>query len=328
MAGSDGFEVGGDVCVDVADGPVQAAQQQILKSGVGPDVFTVAHGGEEDPSLAVGSGPGRRVGAAFVFRAFHAGGFLDEDDVQVWREFLEGIPFLHKIEIAAQILAAGELGIDHAHFRLLLRAVFDEFPAKHKNVGIGLVAIMLVTGTFVTGVGLGMKGVAGRVSADEAFAIFDGFQEGSFAFGGHGWLFVRARSGEVAGGVKEEGIELGEFFRGKEPAILAAGDFEAVLLSKFGEDFLGVAEFAIGAANGAVLKAGGFGEEENAPGIRGVGNRASHRNGGAEETKNRFQFHDGLLLALLNNVFGLGKEEFGRRREGEKVEMGRNQGPR
>ena len=48
-----GFHVRGDVGLHVAEDPAQGAGEQVLEDGVLPDVFSMAHGGEEDAALAL-----------------------------------------------------------------------------------------------------------------------------------------------------------------------------------------------------------------------------------------------------------------------------------
>ena len=109
-------DVWGGVSGGVAHGPAETAGEDIVEERVGPDVFAVAHGGVEDPAFAVGAGPCGGEGRAFVFVAFHGWGVLEEEDVEVIGEVLEGVPFLVEFEGGAEGFHAWEGWVDDGVF--------------------------------------------------------------------------------------------------------------------------------------------------------------------------------------------------------------------
>ena len=72
----------------VADGPSDAADDEILELGAGPHVLAMAHRRVKHTAGAVFANPGGGIGGALVRRALHAGGFVNQDHVQVIREIL------------------------------------------------------------------------------------------------------------------------------------------------------------------------------------------------------------------------------------------------
>ena len=54
--------------------------------GIGPNIFTVSHGGVENAAFAVLAGPGLWEVGPVVFPALHSVGDLSIDDVHVVRE--------------------------------------------------------------------------------------------------------------------------------------------------------------------------------------------------------------------------------------------------
>src|SRR5579875_2244226 len=108
--------------------------------------------------------PGGRKLRPLVHSILHTLGVLYEDDVQVWGKVLQRVPLLVHLEIFLP-LDAGKFAIDDAHPRLLLPAMHDELAAEHGDVGIDLIAFLVLPPC-----ALAMKGVAGAVAADEALA--------------------------------------------------------------------------------------------------------------------------------------------------------------
>jgi len=92
-------------------------------------------------------------------------------------------------------------------------------------------------------------------NADKAFALCNGTQKFLFTFGGHGRSLRFVGLGEVAAGVKGDGIVLVEAAI-EDAAIFGAEDFEAVAFTQFGENSIGDAGLAILEFDGVVLKAG------------------------------------------------------------------------
>src|ERR1700675_2675800 len=74
VAGSGGFEVGGDVGVDVAHGPASAAGEKIQEKFILPVFWAIADVGVENAALAVQARPGAGIGAALIALAFEFAG--------------------------------------------------------------------------------------------------------------------------------------------------------------------------------------------------------------------------------------------------------------
>ena len=117
----------------------------------------------------------------------------------------------------------------------------DELTTEHLDVGIPL-SSRLVGLTVARAV----EGIAGTVAANEPFATSDSFEQCFLAFLGHGWCVVSPFfDRQIACGVKEEGIVLGNFFRHKDASILGAVDIEAMLLAPFGDEVFSMGQLAL-----------------------------------------------------------------------------------
>ena len=65
-------EIGCDIGVNPATGPLKASKKHRLKLAAVPNVLTMAHAGEPDPPLAMVPSPGERVGRTLVVDASHS----------------------------------------------------------------------------------------------------------------------------------------------------------------------------------------------------------------------------------------------------------------
>src|SRR5688572_29236653 len=273
-------DVGLGVELGFVGGPGETGEGYFLEEGVGPDVFSVAHGGVEDTALAVGLGPGGGVGGALVhgvagLGGVHGGRVLDEDDVEVVGEVHEVVPLFLEGGVF-EVFEAGEVFGGDLHAGLELGPVAGEFAADHFDVGGADVLVLDVADEFrlfvdglVAVVGA-VEGVGCAVEADEAFAGGDVVEEDLLAVGRHGGALVvlgvtlaGVVPGEVFGGVEGEGVVLLEAFGGEDGAVLGAGDVVAGGAAELGEEALGVGEFSVLARDDGVGEAAGFGEEED-----------------------------------------------------------------
>src|SRR5205814_1021726 len=104
-----------------------------------------------------------------------------------------------------------------------------------------------------------MKGVRRRVNTDEAFTVFNGVHECSFAGWCHRRISVLACGSQIAAGVKHEGVELREIFRREKAAVLGESKFDSALWTGFGQKFFDETRLAVFTFDDGVLKVGRFG---------------------------------------------------------------------
>src|ERR1041384_1139280 len=98
----------------------------------------MAQGSDEDAALAKHSRPGRRIGPASIEIPFHALRLLNQNDVNVFRKVLDGIPFLKEFDAVLQTFKAGEFRVHAKVPGLLLCIVADSLAAEHFEVRINL----------------------------------------------------------------------------------------------------------------------------------------------------------------------------------------------
>src|SRR5258708_31513315 len=107
----------------------------------------------------------------------------------------------------------------------------DEFAAKHAEIRIGFFTVSDVARGKVFGVRLGVESVAGGVHTGEAHAIVNGVEKSLLAFAGHRRILVVAQFGEIAGGEKDQAVEVVKFFGIKNPAVLRTFNVKAMPLA-------------------------------------------------------------------------------------------------
>src|SRR5579875_691262 len=224
--GSDFVQVGFDVRFDAAERPGQGAAEQFRHDLALPHVFAMAHRRVKDTAFAVLTRPGGRKPRPLVHWVFHALGVLHENDVQVRGEVLECIPFFVHLKIFLP-LDAGKIGIDDAHPRFLLLAMYDELPAEHSEIRIDLIACLVSLTIART-----MEGVAGAVAADEAFAASHGIEQRLLASARHGRRIILTLLAEqITLCLEQKTIEFGKLSRLKDTAVFLADDLDVVFLA-------------------------------------------------------------------------------------------------
>ena len=131
------------------------------------------------------------------------------------------------------------------------------------------------------------------MGADETFARFDEIKQCLFALRGHRRLLVGAFAAKIAGGVEKDGIKLVQVIFAELGAVFGELEVPAVLRAKLQQHFFRVAGLAVLPGDDAVLKAAGFGEEEDlALGRRG-GKRHGADSGGEKQGSGEFFQHGG-----------------------------------
>ncbi len=255
----------------------------------------MAHVGVKYAAFAVHVRPGRGIVRAFVNFAVHLGRVLNEQHVHVRREILERVPLFHRSEVSRNVAHAGKLFVHANHVPWLLLAVFDEFAADHFDVGIGIVAVVLIAGGTVLFAARRVKCVGGTVDTHKTFSVVDRLKKHGLGFFAHRGIAVGADRGQIAGGVEHEGIELLQILWCEHRAVFGEREFDVVLGAEFLEDLLGSGKFARSVFDGGVFEARRLIEEQNVLG-RFVGgeNRRGGQDGSndvRERTKNRACFH-------------------------------------
>ena len=124
------------VGIAIAGRPPEAAEDDLVEEWFRPDILPMGERCIEDSALAMLACPRCRKSRTLVAGTLHALRLLNQDHMQVGREVLQRVPFLVQSKGGAELADAGEVAIGHAHRRLLLRAVLDEFTAKHGDIRI------------------------------------------------------------------------------------------------------------------------------------------------------------------------------------------------
>ncbi len=89
--------------------------------------------------------------------------------------------------------------------------------------------------------------------SDKPFAVFDGIEEGGFAFRRHWRVFIAAGFGQQTGRVEKIGVKLCQIFRVKQASVLGEREFNAIFRPKLGENILRETRFAVFALDDGVL---------------------------------------------------------------------------
>src|SRR5207302_3322938 len=125
------------------------------------------------------------------------------------------------------------------------------------------------------------------MSTDEPFTLSDRREERGLSLGRHRRGPVRAGGGEIAGGVKEEGVVRCQTRVPEDAAILGVGDGPAARLCERGENGLRVAWPIADLLDHAVLVPGRLREEENLLPGRSGGAGAGRREGDTDREAHR-----------------------------------------
>src|SRR5436190_9931147 len=103
------LEIGGHLGARFAERPFDSADEDFLEDGIGPHVFTMAHGGKPDATLAFPARPGGGIRRALILDAVHGRRVNHREHVDVRREILERIPLLLECELGSHIFKARKL---------------------------------------------------------------------------------------------------------------------------------------------------------------------------------------------------------------------------
>ena len=166
-AGGDFLDIGRGVGVDESHGPGETAGQHVLKEGIGPDILAMAHAGVEDPAFALIPGPGGGIGRALILDALHGGRVLEQEDVHILPEVLQGIPFLMQVKAGPQFFHAREFRVDHRIFCHLLGPMFDELRPQQADVAVRFGTVVQVAVRSLFGFIGSMEGIGGGVGTRE-----------------------------------------------------------------------------------------------------------------------------------------------------------------
>src|SRR5437016_1919571 len=285
VAGGHALDGGGRVRGRLAECPRDAPRQDGLEDRVRPHILAMTHRRVEDPPLRVPPGPRRRVRRTVVHVVAPGGGharrLLHENHAQVLLVGLERVPLFHELEALREPGAAREARVGARHLRGLLPTVRDELGAEHPDVRVRVV------GGADPRARRAVERVGRAMSTDESFALSDRREEPSLSRGRHRRGPVRAGSGEIAGGVKEEGVVRRETRVPEDSAILGVGDRPAARLRERGQNGLCVAWLIADLLDHAVLVPGRLREEENLLPGRSGGAGAGRREGGTDREAHR-----------------------------------------
>ena len=192
-----------------AERPSDAASEKVAEEIELPIFRTIAYGHEEDTAFAIHAGPNDWIGAALIALVPEHAGVDRADYVDVGGEIFQRIPFLVEGDRRLDAFEAGEGRIvddDIGGLQAGIAAVNDEFASEHAEIWIGLCAVSDVAIGEILWIGLGVKGVAGGVAADESKALLDGGKQSLLAGGRHGGILVGSRFSEIAGREEKNGL--------------------------------------------------------------------------------------------------------------------------
>jgi len=209
VAGGGGEEILREVGLGFAERPPDAASEKVAEEIELPIFRTIAHGHKEYAAFAVHAGPNDWIGAALIALVPEHAGVDGADHVDVGGEIFQRIPFLVEGDRRLNALESGEGRIvddDIGGLQAGIAGMNDKFAAEHAEIRIRLRAVSDVAVREIFRIGLGVKGVAGRVAADESEALLDGSEQSLLAGGRHGGILVGARFGEIAGGEEEDSL--------------------------------------------------------------------------------------------------------------------------
>jgi len=214
-------------------------------------------------ALPVHPRPSGRIIRPLIRRAVHASGFLDENDVQVVREFLERIPFFHQFDFCTRVLQAGKFSIRHAQFCfLLLCRMSNKFAAEHFRVIVRLRTVIFVARQmllrFSVLARVRVKCVRRRMHADESFSIFHRVEQSRLARRSHRRKSIGADDQRTVERVKAERVELRDIFRRKQTAVLREREFNPIFRAETGKNFFGETQFGSISLDDGMFIAGRF----------------------------------------------------------------------